>query len=145
MNAEKDSLSALLEARYRSAPWGTNVYHDQAAAILSNYVLIPKVDLPAVNRSKPGENVFLTDNDNVVFTSPENARRWVYRDVAVWQFLAYEEEILAAQEEAMEAKRVSERRDELAAEFTAVNSYGGQLPYTQKLIDRIITLEEASK
>lgn len=33
------------------------------------------------------------------------------------------------------------RRDELAAEFTAVNSYSAQLPYTQKLIDRIIDLE----
>lgn len=36
----------------------------------------------------------------------------------------------------------NKRRDEVAGEFSAVKTYGGQLPYTQKLIDRIIDLEQ---
>ena len=60
---------------------------------------------------------------------------------------------LAAYLEARDAIRIEReaeaaqdrRRDELAQEFTAVNSYAGQLPYTQNLINRIIELEGATK
>ena len=73
--------------------------------------------------------MYYAEGENIVYTSEENARMWVMRDVAVWQFIAHERDA------------ITRRRDELASEFTAVNSYSGQLPYTQKLIDRIIELE----
>lgn len=40
---------------------------------------------------------------------------------------------------------LTRRRDELAAEYTAVSSYNGQLPYTKNLIDRIISEQDAKQ
>lgn len=104
-----------------------------ADRVLKDFVVIRRSDLPEVTRSKHDENAYYAERESIVYTSPENARMWVMRDVAVWQFI--EREVGA----------VSRRRDELAAEFTAVKSYGAQLPYTQKLIDRIIELEGQAK
>ncbi|MCW2132915.1 hypothetical protein [Arthrobacter sp. VKM Ac-2550] len=46
--------------------------------------------------------------------------------------------------ERAKAEALTKRRDALADEFTSVPGYSGQLPYTQKLIDRIIELEQAA-
>lgn len=60
--------------------------------------------------------------------------------------LAHLREHIGIQRAKAEAKereaKLAGRRDKLADEFTAVNSYGRQLHYTQNLIDRIIATED---
>ncbi len=110
---------------------------------LSRNIVIPRSELPAVKRNFTDSDTYSTDGESILFTSAENARAWVMRDIAVWQFIEHEASELAKKEAEKNAAR-DKRRDELAAEFTAVNSYSGQLPYTQNLINRIIDLEAAS-
>jgi len=106
---------------------------------LEHNIVIPRDELPSVKRNFTDSKSYSTDGENIVFTCVENARAWVMRDIAVWQFMEAE-----AKQEAEKNAARDKRRDELAAEFTAVNSYNGQLPYTQNLINRIIDLEAAS-
>jgi len=111
-----------------NASLATDILHTE-------FVIIDRGDLPDVKHGIQ-EDMYYADGQNIIYTSLENARTWVLRDVAVWQFMEH------AGERAAEKLRA--RLDELAAEFTAVNSYSGQMPYTQKLIDRIIELEGQS-
>lgn len=106
-------------------------YKAAAEAIEDEYLLIRRDDLPSVKGSSHDSDTYYVQNENVVYTCAENARMWVMRDIAVWQHIASRE------------ARINRRRDELASEFTAVNSFSGQLPYTQNLINRIIELELA--
>lgn len=124
MSTTKDRIKQILnDCCAGNASLATDILHEA-------FVIIDREDLPEVTRSQHDENTYYAERENIVYTSAANARMWVMRDVAVWQFIEQEE------------SAVMRRRDELAAEFTAVQSYGGQLPYTQKLIDRIIELEK---
>lgn len=79
-----------------------------------------------------------------IHANPNWLRNRAVNLLNVADYLEGRDAILAAKE--AEAKAAwNKRRDELAAEFTAVNSYSGQLPYTQDLINRIIELEGAAK
>jgi len=127
MTPTKDRVKQILQGCCAgNATLATDILHEE-------FVIIARADLPEVNASVHDPNSYRTDGESVVYTSAENARMWVMRDVAVWQFIEQRDEQLRT------------RRDELAAEFTAVNSYSGQLPYTQNLIDRIIELEKKAK
>jgi len=122
----KDRIKQILnDCCAGNASLATDILH-------AEFVIIAREDLPDVKHGNQ-EDMYYADGQNIIYTSLENARSWVLRDVAVWQFME--------QAGARAAEKIRVRRDELAAEFTAVNSYSGQLPYTQKLIDRIIELE----
>jgi hypothetical protein len=107
-----------------------------AAMSNEDFLIIPRVDLPSVKRSEHDKNSYYTDGQNVVYTSVENARVWVMRDIAVWQFL-----------EAERAAHSTTRRDELAVELSPLHGacFVDLPPSTQHAIDRIIKLESEAK
>lgn len=102
-------------------------------------VTIPKTDLPECQ-------VVMIDGEAHVDCGSDWGT-WAVKHVGRMRetALEYVAAWLVAEEwtskQAVLARKRESRRDELATEFTAVNSYNGQLPYTQKLIDRIIELE----
>lgn len=106
--------------------------------LLSRNLVIPRTDVPEVFEDSRGP--YLKTPGIEKNYHPENWTGEEYRAYA-GQYLA-----MAEWREAKDAREKNaardKRRDELASEFTAVNSYNGQLPYTQKLIDRIIDLED---
>lgn len=79
-----------------------------------------------------------------VHANPEWIRNKALNLLNLADYIEHRDTILAAKEAKAKVAR-DKRRDELASEFTAVNSYSGQLPYTQNLINRIIELEDAAK
>jgi len=111
----------------------TDVLHEE-------FVIIPKADLPSIELCGCSD-VGLYMNEECwdlgnASDSLEHAKTQALEYVAHWQFIA------SGEWEKVRAKEaLNRRRDELAGEFTSVRTYGGQLPYTQKLIDRIIELE----
>ena len=119
-----------------------------AERVLEAFVVIPKADLPDVWESEHDNGLCAATAQE--FYQPELRFNPADGDKpGQWnRKIAYANLAVA---HAIEARDVADaqwrqkRRDELASEFTAVNSYNGQLPYTQKLIDRIISLEEAAK
>jgi len=112
-----------------------DVANAMAVGLDEGYVIIPRSDLPEVTRSQHDENTYYAERENIVYTSPENARMWVMRDVAVWQFIESEAGIYAA------------RREELARELSPLLSvtFGELSPAAKNAIDRIIELEGKSK
>lgn len=129
----------------RDAIAGSTIPASEAAfEIVDKFVIIPKTDLPAIELcgcSPDGlyMNGECWDIGNASDTL-EHAKTQAMEYVAHWQFVASGKWQKMQAEEAL-----NRRRNELSAEFTAVNSFGGQLPYTQNLINRIIELEEAAK
>lgn len=112
-----------------------------ADRICDQFIIIDRAELPSVSDSTGGDpNTFYVDGTNVVFTSANNAREWCLRDIAVWQHIEHKQ-----------ADYLDRRRDELALEFTADTrgtlsgacNYSGLLPWTRKMVDRIIELEKA--
>lgn len=150
MNQETNQLAQII-ADAVDAELGTRAFTDgrpkrqdkaAAEAIAAEYVFVRRDELPTVRRSSNDSNTYLVDGGNVVFTSAENARMWVMRDVAVWQFI-----------EAREAERdsiSSKRRAEVAAGLLPEANCANNLPKWYELsvlqrrsIDRIIELEDA--
>lgn len=136
----------------RYEEFGYSDEHGESATriFLDHYIVIPRSDLPKVNASD--QNGFVTalaqeTYQPNLYLHPSDGDipgAWS-RDIA-YANLAIAEAVEARDAEAAEATAARDkRRDELAQEFTAVNSYGGQLPYTQNLINRIIELEGATK
>jgi hypothetical protein len=140
MSAQRDELAAIIASPERvdggPVSCGPNsVYAARTAdAILAEYLLIRRAELPEVRDSDLDANMYYTDNENVVYTSEANARMWVMRDIAVWQHIARKEDAYAAK-----------RRDELAVELTQDDlndwAYAECSPRLQRAIDRIIELE----
>jgi len=138
----------LADFAHQREPYDTKWMDDRIQLFLARNIVIPRSDLPDVYEStngngictssaqefhQPALNFHPSDGD-----SPgEWNRRIAYANLAV-------ADAIDARDAAASQWR-QKRRDELAAEFTAVNSYDAQLPYTQKLIDRIISLEGAAK
>lgn len=128
MSTSKERIKQILrDCCAGNASLATDILHEE-------FVIIAKADLPAVKRSESDEHSYHTDGDNVVFTSEENARMWVMRDLAVWQFLVNEETGKAC------------RRDEIARELVNDGTYAYRFADDplKLAIDRIIELE-ASK
>lgn len=115
-----------------------------ALAIETEYLFIRRDQLPTVRESAPNAHTYYVGNDNIVFTSEENARKWVMADIAVWQHIAAKED--AAREAKQELNR---RRDELAREIAGEAEgdphsqviYKGLVKTARIAIDRIIELE----
>jgi hypothetical protein len=132
-----DTTRERLDAIFSTA----NDYEEATRKMHDEFVVIPRSELPEVVAGRePGD--FRTDGQSVVFTSADNAREWVLRDVAVWQHLEALRSTAAAKRNA--------RREELAASMVE-EAYGdngharkyGSLSGLMKLaIDRIIELEE---
>ena len=114
-------------------PDGAPKPHDivAAEAIAFKYLLIPRADLPVVRDSEHDPNMYLTDGENVVYTSEENARMWVMRDVAVWQHIVAKDD------------QIARRRDDLARELVQDGAYAYRFAEEplKLAIDRIIELE----
>ena len=101
-----------------------------AKRVLEKFVVIPKDALPAVERSKHDKEAYNVEGQSIVFTSAANARQWVYRDVAVWQFMEREE------------SATNIRRNELAGKFMVGSGlYNTASESTKAAIDYIIKLE----
>jgi len=95
------------------------------------FVIIPRSALPTVKRSEHDKDTYYTGGENIVYTSEENARQWVMRDIAVWQFIANE------------GKARATRRDDLARELVGDDAYAYRFAEDplKTAIDRIIELE----
>jgi hypothetical protein len=114
-----------------------------AAVLAEEFVIIPKADLPKLELCGCSDDGLFMNEEcwdlGNASDSLEHAKMQALEYVAHWQFIA------SGQWEKVRAdEKRNRRRDELASEFTAVNSYNGQLPYTQALINRIIDLESAA-
>ncbi|MDQ0854803.1 hypothetical protein QFZ79_002914 [Arthrobacter sp. V4I6] len=108
----------------------------RATGILTEeFVIIPRADLPMVGIRDDG-SLLAKDSNCVHYPDSDwdadRHRADAYARLALAEALDAGILVNAARDK---------RRDELADEFTAVNRYSGQLPYTQKLIDRIVELE----
>lgn len=141
MNNETNRLAQIIataaDKELGTRPDGQPRRQDKAAAaaIEAEYLFIRRSELPAVgNCGCSSEGIEINgdcwdgDDDHPLQAALEHLAVWQYREA----------EKAAAREAEQELQR---RRDELAAEFTAVESYNGQLQYTKNLIDRIIELE----
>ena len=120
-------------------PDGQPRRQDKAAALAieAEYLFIRRDQLPEVRQSTHDPNGYYVGTDNVVFTSEENARKWVMADIAVWQHIAAKED--AAREAEQELQR---RRDELAMKFgSSPLGYKDTFDSTKRAIDHIIELE----
>jgi hypothetical protein len=145
MNNETNRLAQLI-ANAADKELGTRVLSDgqprrqdkaAALAIEAEYLFIRRDQLPTVRESFPNAHTYYVGNDNIVFTSEENARKWVMADIAVWQHIAAKED--AAREAEQELQR---RRDELAIQFgSSPRGYNDTFDSTKRAIDRIIELE----
>lgn len=112
--------------------------------LLEDFAVIPRPTIPEVHRdSWDGVNASTEFHQQIRDLQGQESPKkyWLLATLSIAraEYLEMEEVAAARSQEAAERAR---RRDELASEFTAVNSYSGQLPYTQKLIDRIIELEK---
>ncbi|MDQ0241240.1 hypothetical protein [Arthrobacter bambusae] len=105
-----------------------------ADLIRGRFVLIPRRDLPKVELD--GNRAYGGTCSRNIHEGLGEIRDTAFALLAIGEFIESQGPKIAHRKE---------RRDELASEFTAAGSYGGQLPYTQKLIDRIIDLEQAAK
>jgi hypothetical protein len=107
---------------------------EAAREIVRDFALIHKSSLPKV-----------THANGYIYAGDTDAHESKMNGPLAWQQVA-EMAAIAIHLDAIHAKDAArnKRRDELASEFTAVNSYNGQLPYTQALINRIIDLESAA-
>lgn len=114
----------------------TEILHEE-------FVIIDRADLPKTTPNESVEAVEVEGVDHSVWPLNNPTADRAYKDAL--EYLAASEAIKrwTSKQEVLR-RREARRRDELASEFTAVNSYNGQLPYTQKLIDRIIELENAA-
>lgn len=113
-------------------------------AILDEFVVIRRSELPEAEPNSFGD----TQVDGIAFakaTGAEPARRNGLRYLALAEHLEARE----AEQAATDAQR-DKRRDELALEFTSDKrgsltsacNYGGLLPWTQAIVDRLIDAEE---
>jgi hypothetical protein len=152
MNNETNRLAQLI-ANAADKELGTRVLTDgqprrqdkaAALAIEAEYLFIRRDQLPTVRESFPNAHTYYVGNDNIVFTSEENARKWVMADIAAWQHIA------AKEDAAREAKQaLDKRRDELAREIAGEAEgdphsqviYKGLVTTARIAIDRIIELE----
>lgn len=112
--------------------------------LLREFVVIPRAELPSTTADTSIHSMEVDGVSHSVWPLTMAAADQAYRDAL--EYLAAAEGIKrwTSKQEVLKRDK-AQRRDELAAEFTAVNSYGGLLPYTQKLIDRIIELERKTK
>lgn len=129
MTSIRDRIKEILVAPREGHP---------ADDLLAEFVIIHRSELPATTRN-PAGNIEVEGVDHSVW--PVGAYTADRARSDAMDYLAAAE---AIESTLAEFDREQARRDELAAEFTAVNSYNGQLPYTQKLIDRIIELERTA-
>lgn len=142
----EDELADLVRGR---GDYGDQFITDGIKLFLQRNVVLPKVETDS--------NEILDDRQSLISTgsgpewasadlqeNPNWVRNRAMNLLNLADYIENREAIIAAKKAAADAA-VAKRRDELAAEFTAVNSYNGQLPYTQKLIDRIVELEGVGK
>ncbi|MFJ4287990.1 hypothetical protein ACIPY0_20305 [Paenarthrobacter nicotinovorans] len=136
MNNETNRLAQLIanaaDKELGTRPDGQPRRQDKAAALAieAEYLFIRRSELPEVRESVHDPNGYYVGNDNVVFTSEENARKWVMADIAVWQHIATKEQGL------------QRRRDELAGQFRGEGiPFEDVSPPLKLAIDRIIELE----
>ena len=145
MNNETNRLAQLIataaDKELGTRPDGQPRRQDKAAALAieAEYLFIRRADLPTAE---------IVDRDGVPHVDVgSDAGTWSCKtasaDFARTTGLEYLAAALTIQKwrEGEAARALDQRRDELAAEFTAVESYNGQLQYTKNLIDRIIELE----
>lgn len=135
-------------AHHRDAYGNQKWMSDRIDVFLARNIVIPRSELPNVYESTNGNGICAASAQE--FHQPELYFHPADGDKAgEWnRKIAYANLAVADAIDARDATNAvwrQKRRDELASEFTSVNSYNGQLPYTQKLIDRIIELEEAAK
>ncbi|UXM90931.1 hypothetical protein [Paenarthrobacter sp. JL.01a] len=139
-------IATAADKELGTRPDGQPRRQDKAAALAieAEYLFIRRAELPEVRESAHDPNSYYVGTDNVVFTSEENARKWVMADIAVWQHIA------AKEDAAREAKQaLDKRRDELAREIAGEAEgdphsqviYKGMVKTARIAIDRIIELE----
>lgn len=143
MEAREPLAEALWNSKVLTKGQASNI----ASHLLEDFVVIPRSEVPIVGEDEwrgvnapPAFHVRIRDLDGRGCSE----KHWLIAllEIARAEHYQKEEAAIARQKE---NKALQKRRDELASQFTAVNSYNGQLPYTQKLIDHIIFLEGASK
>lgn len=133
---------------YQGLQTGDEDSREAVARFLDRNVVFPRIDTD--NGEVADDGQVLTAGSGPEWASaligdnPNWLRNRARNILNIADYLENRDEILRAKEAKADAA-LNRRRNELASEFTAVNSYGGQLPYTQNLINRIIELEGASK
>lgn len=141
----KTLQDALSRAVGQKAMWG---YGSEAVKIIAtalneDFVLIPKADLPVVTQGHssmvypPGtvqdSSTYYAGGENFVFTSEENARKWVLGDVAVWQYIR--DRRVAEEKQRMVERRATDlRRVKIALDLGVHRS--------SRAVQRIIELED---
>lgn len=152
MEATNEELAATIRMAPVIGGPDVDLSRPLARHLQDNYVLIPRYAVPVVGEDEWG-GINAPAGYHQQIRDLEGSQRYSQRYSTRYWLMAlldiaraeYGEKEAAARASRKEVEALARRRDELASEFTAVNSYNGQLPYTQKLIDRIISLEEAAK
>lgn len=135
-------------AHHREAYGSQHWMADRIKVFLERNVVLPKVETDSNEIIDDGGPISTGSGPEWAAADQGDNPNWIRnRAMNLLNLADYIEnrEAIIAAKQAAAAAAVAKRRDELAAEFTAVNSYNGQLPYTQKLIDRIVALEGVGK
>lgn len=93
------------------------------------------VELMEVIPSAQNDNSYRVGRETVVFTSVENARYWVARDLSVLRYMEEQETLKAVEDE----EKLTKKREEWADKYTDGCHPYSQLGYTlQKAINDLI-------